>query len=266
MERIMPSTGLERSLTILEILSEHRLGLSLGDIADRAEIPKSAAHRMLNSLCGTGYVTQLPSRDYRLTLKMPALGFRFLSNTKILDECQFVLDRLAQEVGELVRMSMVNNDSLVWIAKAQGARSSLVIDPVMGREVALHATATGKVWLASLSTESALRHVLRDGFGTAQAHGPNVIQTIEALQVELAETRKRGYGLALEEADPGIVAIAVGLHSAKSPDTVVATLSIAGPASRLSRDKLIALLPKLRAAAEQLRGIDVLLEFTDATL
>ncbi|MBB4304579.1 DNA-binding IclR family transcriptional regulator [Rhodobium orientis] len=262
----MSSSSLERCFTILEILADHRLGLSLGETASRAQIPKSAAHRLLNSLCSTGYVVQLPSRDYRLTLKMPVLGFRFLSNTGILDECQHVLDRLAGEIGDLVRLSMVNDDTLVWVAKAQGAKSSLVIDPVMGHEVALHATATGKVWLASLSTEQALRYVLRDGFGTPQQHGPNVIQTIENLQAELAKTKERGYGLALEEADPGIVAIAVGIPSAKSDDTIVATVSIAGPTSRLSEEVLVRHLPKLRAAADQLRGIDVLMEFADAAL
>ena len=107
---------------------------------------------MLSSLCNAGYVTQLASKDYRLTLALPGLGFRFLSNTEILDECQLLLEELAIDVGELVRMTLVSGDNLLWVAKAQGARNTLVIDPVMGKSVALHATATGKVWLASLST------------------------------------------------------------------------------------------------------------------
>ncbi len=262
----MVSSNITRYFTILEILSECRQGLSLGEVASRANIPKSAAHRMLNALCDTAFVTQLPSRDYRLTLRLPGLGITFLMNTQILEECQFLLDRLAEEVGELVRLSVVNQDKLVWIAKAQGARSRLVVDPVVGHDVVLHATATGKVWLASLTTEQALRNVLRDGFGTPEKHGPNVIQTVEALQADLAETRKRGYGLALEEADPGIVAIAVGIHSVKCKETVVATLSIAGPHSRLSAEKLIDYLPKLKATADQLRGIDALMSFADATV
>ncbi len=262
----MASNSIKRCFTIFEILSEYRDGLSLGEIAARADIPKSATHRMLNALCETAFVTQLPSRDYRLTLRLPGLGLTFLSNTKIVEECQFVLDRLAADVGELVRLSMVSKDTLIWVAKAQGARSRLVVDPVSGHDVVLHATATGKIWLASLTTEQALRHVLRDGFGTPEKHGPAVIQTIEALQAELAATRERGYGLAIEEADPGIVAIAVGVHSAKCRDTVVATLSIAGPHSRLPKEKLEEYLPRLREAAEQLRGVDALMSFADAAV
>lgn len=262
----MPSTNIERCFSIIETLSHHRLGLSLGDIAIGADIPKSAAHRMLSSLCSAGYVTQLPSREYRLTLKLPGLGFQFLSNTKIINECQFVLDGLASRVGELVRLSLVDGETLVWVAKAQGAKSSLVIDPVMGHRVALHATATGKVWLASLSTEDAVRYVLRDGFGSPETHGPNVIQTIESLQADLKKVRRQGYGLALEEADPGISAIAVGILNNSEPNSVVATLSIAGPSSRLSKQKLIDFLPDIQSSADQLRGIDVLMKFTDAAI
>jgi IclR family transcriptional regulator, acetate operon repressor len=261
----MSSAVIERCFAILEILFENRLGLALGDIAFKADLPKSATHRVLNTLCGAGYVTQMPTRDYRLTLKLPGLGYQFLSNAKILDECQFVIDHLASEVGELVRLSLVDRDTLVWISKAQGARSGLVVDPVTGHQVALHATATGKVWLASLSTENALRYVLRDGFGTPEHHGPNVIQTIEALQEDLKETRERGYGLAIEEADPGVHAIAVGVPGSASSELIVATLSIAGPSSRLPRDTLIGFLPELRKSADQLRGIDVFMERPAAT-
>jgi DNA-binding IclR family transcriptional regulator len=139
-----------------------------------------------------------------------------------------------------------------------------MIDPVMGQKVALHATATGKVWLASLTTETALRYVLRDGFGTPEDHGPFVVQTIEDLQAELIATRKRGYGLAIEEADPGIAAIAIGIPASGSGAGIVGTVSIAGPHSRLQKEKLIGMLPSLQEAVRRLHGIEVLMEFVEA--
>lgn len=259
----MPSMNIERCFQVLEILCDHSDGLPLGDIAEKADIPKSATHRMLNSLCSAGYVTQMRSKDYRLSLSLPSMGLRFLSGTRIMDECQEVLDDLAAEVGELVRMCLVNDSNLIWIAKAQSAKNRLMIDPVMGHKVALHATATGKVWLASLSTETALRHVLRDGFGTPDDHGPSVVQTVEELQADLIQTQKRGYGLAIEEADPGIVAIAVGIPGTSTENEIVGTVSIAGPHSRLPKEKLVDMLPKLQAAVARLKGIDVLMDFVE---
>lgn len=253
----MSSSIIDRCFAIVETLAESREGQSLGSIADRTGMPKSAAHRMLAALAASGYAVQLPNRDYKLTLKLPGLGLRYLSSSDLLTECQPVLDGLAQEIGELVRLALVEQDKLVWIGKAQGARSGLLVDPVMGRQVVLHATATGKVWLSSLSAENALRIAFQQGFGNAGVDGPNVKTTVEELQAELSATRSRGYGLAQEEAEPGISAIAVPIHSGNGA-TVVGTLSVAGPSARLTEARLLECLPQLRRSASQLTGLDVL--------
>jgi DNA-binding IclR family transcriptional regulator len=253
----MSSTSiLERCLSLLEILAEEPEGMALGEISARTGLTKSATHRMLGSLIESGFAIQDGNRDYRLTMKMVTLGFRFLGETGLVEHSQQVLDRIAGDVEELVRMTVVDNNRLVWVAKAQGARGSLVVDPVMGRDVALHATANGKVWLASLSSEDALKLVLRDGFGTPQEHGPNVIQSVESLLAELDAVRAQGYSLAWEEADPGIAAIAVGIRASSEADApIVGTVSVAGPVFRLTRERLVEFLPVLQAAADELRAV-----------
>lgn len=259
----MSSTSiLERCLAILELMTEAPEGIALGEVSKRAGLPKSATHRMLAALMDSGFVCQNESRDYRLTMKMVTLGFRFLGETGLIQHCQRALDALAGEVEELVRMTVVDEDRLVWVAKAQGARGSLLVDPVMGRDVALHATATGKVWLASLPADRALKVVLRDGFGTPQDHGPNVIQSVEVLLESLEKTRERGYGLAWEEAEPGIGAVAVGIPAtpdAESP--LIGTVSVAGPAFRLTEERLIEFVPQLQAASRDLCELGSLLRF-----
>ncbi|MDF2369910.1 MAG: IclR family transcriptional regulator [Rhizobiaceae bacterium] len=260
----MSSSIINRCFAILEALADSREGQSLGTLAERTGMPKSAVHRMLAALLEAGYAVQLPSRDYKLTLKLPGLGLRYLSNTDLLKECQPVLDGLARDLGELVRLALVEAESLVWIGKAQGARSGLLVDPVMGHQVVLHATATGKVWLSSLSTEDALRIVFRHGFGTNDPNilqGPKVKTTVEELQAELKATAARGYGLAEEEAEPGISALAVPIRG-RDGQTVVGTLSIAGPSARLTHKQLLACLPQLRHASSQLTGLDVLRDLT----
>lgn len=259
----MSSTSiLERCLSLLEILAEAPEGMALGDIAARARMQKSATHRMLTSLVESGFAFQSDNRDYRLTMKMVTLGFRFLGQTGLIDHCQTVLERLAGEVEELVRMTIVDGDRLVWVAKAQGARSSLVIDPVMGQDVALHATATGKVWLATLSSERALKLVLRDGFGTPQQHGSNVLQSVESLLEDLNRTKQQGFGLAWEEAEPGIGAIAVGVPIDLEEGTpLIGTVSVAGPVFRLSKERLLEFLPLLQDASQELCELGSLLRF-----
>lgn len=257
-------SNFDRGLAILETLSYTPTGLPLGEIGQRANLPKSATHRLLTSLVDAGLVRQRQNRDYCLTMRLATIGFRFLSRTQIVEQCQEVLDRLAQEVGELISMTIVDGDKLVWIARVQGARGSLVVDPVLGRDVVLHATSAGKVWLASLPTDEALGLVLRQGLGTPRKHGPNVIQSVEALLEDLKLTRERGYGLVREEADPDVAAIAVGIPAPGDGDQpLVGTIGFSGPAFRLSDADFESYLGTLGRAAEELRDIGPLLQYLE---
>ena len=121
---------LERTLGILELLSEQGQGVELAVLADKLNMPKSAAHRLLADLVRFGYVRQ--TRDmgaYVLTTKLVSLGLSYLSKTGVIDVAQPLLDRLAEQTGELVRLSVVDGDRLTWVARAQGARQGLRYDP-----------------------------------------------------------------------------------------------------------------------------------------
>ncbi|MDU2875045.1 MAG: IclR family transcriptional regulator, partial [Pseudomonas aeruginosa] len=159
----MAGSLIERALGLLELLASDARGLPLQQLADRLDIPKSAAHRMLAELIRLGYVRQDDDTSrYRLSTRLAALGFRFLASSGVVDLVQPVLDGLARETGELVRLGVIEGDRQTWIAKSQGATSGLRYDPDMGREAPLFYTASGHAWLASLSDKAALALVERN--------------------------------------------------------------------------------------------------------
>jgi len=165
----MAGSLIERALGLLELLASDARGLPLQQLADRLDIPKSAAHRMLAELIRLGYVRQDDDTSrYRLSTRLAALGFRFLASSGVVDLVQPVLDGLARETGELVRLGVIEGDRQTWIAKSQGATSGLRYDPDMGREAPLFYTASGHAWLASLSDKAALALVERQGVGAAR--------------------------------------------------------------------------------------------------
>src|SRR5262249_54138200 len=66
---IMPHVPAERCLSIIELLAEGASDLSLGDIAERLELPKSATHRLLSTLVDVGWAEQDAGTSfYRLTM------------------------------------------------------------------------------------------------------------------------------------------------------------------------------------------------------
>lgn len=244
----------ERCLSIIQLLADQAGELPLGEIAERLDLPKSGAHRLLATLVDLGWVEKDPQTSfYRLTMRLAILGQQFYVATGIPDLCQPLLDRLARDSREFVRMAVVDSAALVWVAHAQGARGGLMYQPSLATNVVpLHATASGKAWLATLETDQAVELALKHGgIGAEGAYGPNAVRTIGALMTELEETRRRGYGLANSEAEPGVTAIAVVIRSGND-GPVVGTVSVAGPGVRMTEARVRELVPALDSTAAEL--------------
>lgn len=244
----------ERCLAIIELLADRAGSMPLGAIAERLELPKSGAHRLLATLVDLGWVEQdRETSFYRLTMRLAVLGQQFYVATGIPDLCQPLLDRLASQSREFARLAVVDGDSLVWVAHAQGAIGGLVYQPSLtSNTVPLYATASGKAWLATLSSDDAVQKIVRNGgFKNADRYGPNVLRSIEALLREVKRTAQRGYGVASSEAEPGVTALAAAICSVID-GVALGTVSVAGPSVRMTEARLRELAPLVRQCASDL--------------
>ncbi|MBX3660376.1 MAG: IclR family transcriptional regulator [Ramlibacter sp.] len=245
------SIALDRGLSVLEHLAQHPQGLPLTLIAAELNIPLSACHRLLAELQRRDYVRQARQQgDYVLTTKVVSLGLGFLSSAGIVDIAEPLLERLAHTSGELVRLSIVDEDRLTWVAKSQGLRQAgQRYDPDMGMDVRLSCTSSGHAWLMTMSDERAVALVSRQGFGLPAEYGPKAPTTLKGLLGYLHAARVRGYAMIDEVFAPGMAAMAAPVLRRK---VVIGILSIAGPRTRLSADRMHALAPALLAAAREL--------------
>lgn len=253
----MTIAAVERALKLMEALAGEPDGVDLSLLAERLDLPFSATHRLLATLAERGFVTQDPhSGAYGLTLKLSQLAFRDLDSRGLPDAGQIVLDRLAAATREYCRLAVVEGDDLVWIARAQGATAGLRYEPPMGAGPVLHATATGKAWLASLPETEALRIVFARGFEAENRVGPNALTDVDTLRAHLGETRRRGFAAAVEEGEIGIVAMATTFRAGLDPAAPVAgTLSVAGPLPRMLAERRPAIAEAPRRAAIEMAEI-----------
>lgn len=244
----------ERCLAIVQLLVEAPTGMQLGEIAQRLALPKSGVHRLLAALIEQGWVEQDPQTGaYRLTMRLTILGQRHYTATGIPDICQPLLDELAAKTSEFVRLAVIDAHTLVWVADAQGARGGLMYQPLLtSNTVPLHATASGKVWLAHLRRQE-VRDIIahNGGFGEAEQFGPNAVRSFDQLFQELDRTQARGFGVAASEAEPGVTAVAAAICSGLD-GAPVGSISIAGPGVRMSERRLGELGPLVIAVAQQL--------------
>jgi DNA-binding IclR family transcriptional regulator len=247
----------ERCLAIIELLADGARELPLGEIAERLSLPKSGAHRLLTTLIDIGWAEQsLDTGFYRLSMRLAILGQQFYVATGIPDICQPLLDRLAGQCCEFVRLAVVDGNALVWVAHAQGASGGLMYQPSLtSNTVPLFATASGKAWLSTLPTDEAMQIVMSNGgLKEGDRYGPNVVRSVEGLLRELRATARRGYGLALSEAEFGVTAVA-GAIRADDDSRAVGTVSVAGPSARMTERRAQELAPLVLRTASELSSL-----------
>ncbi len=238
--------AIRRAMNALEQLAAARYGLSVTELANAARLSKATVFRILASLQSAGYVEQEPqSQRYRLTLRIASLAFAFIDTMGFEDICQPYLTELARETGELVQLAVVQGDEMIFVAKAEGNQRVKVV-PLLGRRVTLHASAAGKVWLASLPEEEAIRIVLTHGLPQLTEQ---TLTTIDANRAEWARVRQQGYATTIQEYWDDVNSVGAAVRTGANR-RVVAGITIAGPSSRLMLEIMQALVPRLTSVAD----------------
>lgn len=248
---IAPVQAVLRTMDTLEVVANSTTGVTVFELADKLNIDKGMASRLLSSLSTGGYVVRDDdSGRYRLSMKLTAIGFRYAHRLGFPAVCQPVLRRLSEETCELVQLSTVEVDRVIIIAGAQ-SRQGLYIQPSIGTAVSLHATASGKVWLASLAQERAVQLALKPGL---KEFTKTTITTVERLMKDLEATRQSGYSLAEGEYTEHVNAIAVPIGESRF-GFVVGTVAVSAPNVRFDCARMVALAPVLNQAAREIESI-----------
>jgi IclR family acetate operon transcriptional repressor len=252
--------SLKTGLRVLDFLTSQGEGAGLVSIADALDLPRGTCHRVLSELVDAGYVRQLADHSrYILTMRMTSNGLEFLSLTGIADIAQPIIERIAAETGELARLSLVDGDAIIWVAKTDGRRTGFRYDPDMGQAARLSCTSTGHAWLMTMSDEQAVELVIKQGFGQPNEFGPNAPTTLKALLGFLHAARVRGYAMIDEVFAARMTAVAVPVVRGSR---CVGVISLAGPKARLTPTRIHECSTLLLEAASELAQLSTMAGFS----
>ena len=224
---------LERAVDILQVLSEDSRELAAGEMAERLSLHKSTIHRLLMVLDQHRLIRRnSETGKYALGLRLFELGTRAVRGLQLREQAQPFLDRLARETGETAHICVLDRGDMVSIAYAEGPRS-LRMPATVGRRTPAYCSAVGKALLAFLP-ESALDDIL--SARPLRACTSKTLVTRPALLNDLRQTRTRGYSIDDEEIEKGLRCVggAVWNYSGE----VVAAISVAGPAFRITKGRV----------------------------
>ncbi len=221
--------SVERAFLILDILMEDSMGMGISNVAKRAGLKTTTAHRLLRTLLRLGVVAQEPETHYyNLSPKILLYSKAVLDQYDFVKSAHPILGELSKTVGETVFMGIHDNFELVYVDHVDSLDHALRMTPQLGRRQPLHCTALGKALLSHLPPEQLQSFLSR---GELQRLTENTITNPETLLAELKKIHIQGYSLDLEETEIGICCIAAPIWRRDSE--VVAAVSISGPATRI---------------------------------
>jgi DNA-binding IclR family transcriptional regulator len=232
----------DRAVSILELLAD--VGAAgVTEIATELKIHKSTAFRLLMTLEARGLVEQDVERGkYRVGYTAVQLTVSAAKVRDIAVVGRPVCTELAATVGETVSIAVKDGLQVLTVDQTLGYAAVTAVDSV-GKRQPLHATAAGKVFLAEMSGEEVQAVIDRGLPPLTQA----TLTDGAALRKQLDLIRNWGYATTYEEAEIGLVAIAVPVRGLGGG--VVAALAISGPMFRVNEQTLPGLLAELESAA-----------------
>lgn len=249
----MPNRHVKTTKTvfgIIEIL--HQRGpCTLSELSEDMDLAKSTISEHLNTLQALRYIVR-EGNDYRISLKFLDHGITSRSHYSIYYVSKPILERLANETGESVILTVEEHGLGVPIHIFMGDRA-VQTAARLGQANHMHCTAHGKAMLASYDPEDIDRII--DRYGLLEKTD-NTITSEKALRNEFTTIRDQGYALSDCEAVEGVKAIASPVENSGS---VAGAVCISGPKNRFDDTYLEDTLAKaiLEAANE------IELELTD---
>ena len=220
--------SIDRAAQLLVMVVESDDPLSVGELAERADLPKSTVSRLVSALERQALVQRESTRGpLRVGPVLMRMAHRGLTNRDLVELCEPTLERLAEVSGETVNLGVPTTLGVEHLAQ---------IDSVhfiggtnwMGRRLPLHSNALGKVLLAYGAA--------RLPRGPLKPTTPATVTDREVLEGQLRQIRETGYAVVVDELEPNLAAVAAPVRIAGGE--TVAAVSISGPDHRLPRARL----------------------------
>lgn len=238
--------SLEKAMDVLEAIGSAPEGLSQAQLASCVALPRTTLYRIIASLVARGMIRRDPLR------KVYRLGFRYLELVRnaylmpdLVAAASFELRALRDLTGETSYLAVLDGNRVMSLERCDGAHTSRSA-ATLGRSKPVYCTGQGKAILAAMDTAD------REAIIKGLALTPLTELTItdrRRLSAELQITRARGYAIDDEEIVMGVRCVAAAIRD--NAGQVRGALSVAGPAYRLTLERLELLGPELADAARR---------------
>lgn len=239
--------SVDRAAALLKAIADSNQPPTVVELAAACGLNRTTAWRLLATLDAHGLVERDPvSQRY-------SLGYAFLRIAAGADldplvrRARPVLERLARETGETTNLAVAKRFSLVYVDQVDPPQ--IMAPNWFGRPVPLHATSTGKAYLAFLAPGERSA-VLSDHL---ERYTKTTITSRKQLEEQLDEVRRDGFAVCVGELEESLFGASSPVLSEQ--ERPVAIVSVWGTEHRLPRERLPEIGRRAQAAAEEIRSL-----------
>ncbi|MBI5716466.1 MAG: SMP-30/gluconolactonase/LRE family protein [Burkholderiales bacterium] len=241
------TASLDKALDVLDAVGSTAAGLAQAELGQRLGLPRTTLYRLLGTLVARGLLRRDPLR------RVYCLGSRCFEYARaayampdLVAAASSELRGLRDMTGETTYLAALDGLEVISLDRCDGAHAQRSHSAV-GQRKPLHCTSQGKAILAALPPERR-DALVRDM--TLAAVTPRSITDRRRLLAELKLTAQRGWSIDDEEIVVGVRCCGAPIVDAQGE--VRGAVSVAGPAFRLTMERLELLGPELAEAARRI--------------
>jgi len=239
-------TSFARGLAVIRAFADSRKPQTIAQISQQTGIPRAAVRRCLHTLRQLGYV-EAELNNFTLRPKILTLGYSYLSATPLTVAAQPCLNGISKTLGESSSLAVLEEDQVLYIARAATSRV-MSVSLSAGSRLPAYCTSLGRVLLAQLPDAELDAYLARTELLPRTEH---TITDKARLRAVLVGVRRDGYAINNEELELGLRSIAVPVRGASG--RVLAALNVGAQAARVPGERMLEeFLPVLRRAAQEL--------------
>ena len=240
-------TSPRRILNILEEILIDPDNFTAKKISHKLDIPLPTIYRHIETLCDERYLVAGSSKKY-----IPGPKIRDIILNSLPYEPNFTLRRsylrkLTDEIKETVSLSVPIGTKLVYFDRIE-FHWPMQLNLEAGDHLPLHASASGKLYLASIKKDEALE--IFKNIKTPKS-AKNTISELSIFKKELIKFIRHGYAFDNEEWFNGMVGLSLPIKN--SDNNLCFCLSTHTTKSRKNIDDLKKILPSMLSAASNLK-------------
>ncbi|QUJ69998.1 IclR family transcriptional regulator (plasmid) [Photobacterium sp. GJ3] len=239
---------IERVLQILSFISEHEGQYDQHELAEAMDLPKLAIGKLVAQLKTLGILRENMLRKIIAGPEFRQMALAVLRNKVFASQRTAVLEKLSAQIGETCGVSVPNGIEMLYFERVQ-TNWPLQINLPVGSSVPLAATASGKLYLATLPDH--VRQVILDNIALEVFTAHTLVEKAQ-LEQELKTVRALGYGRDNGEFIDGMAAVSVPIAR---DGLTLGYLFCHSPMVRQSLMDLESHLPAMREAAEEMMDL-----------